>query len=60
MGLQNRVNFLRTQLASVVESIKGISEGIVTSGALKALLAFRGAAMFMSFKMTAEWAFHRL
>jgi hypothetical protein len=48
------VTFLRAQLASVVESIEGVGEGIVTSRALKALLAFRGAAMFVSFRMTAE------
>ena len=60
MRLQNRVNFLRTELASVVESIEGIGEGVVTDGTFEPLLTFGGAPMFMSFEMTAEWAFHRL
>ena len=47
-------------MASVVESIEGIGEGVVTDGTFEPLLTFRGAPMFMSFEMTAEWAFHRL
>jgi hypothetical protein len=54
MRLQNRVNFLRTKLASVVESIEGIGEGVVTDGTFEPLLAFGSAPMFMSFEMTAE------
>ena len=54
MRLQNRVNFLRTKLASVVESIEGIGEGVVTDGTFEPLFAFGSAPMFMSFEMTAE------
>lgn len=60
MSLQNRVDFFGTQLAPVVKSIEGISEGVVTDGAFEPLLPFASAPMFMSFKMSAEWAFHRL
>ena len=54
MSLQNRVDFFRTQLAPVVESIEGISEGVVTDGTFEPLLTFASTPMFMSFEMTAE------
>ena len=60
MRLQNRVNFLVTELASVVESIEGIGEGVVTDRTFEPLLTFGSAPVFMSFEMSAEWAFHRL
>lgn len=57
--LQNRMDFLGAVLATVVEGIEGISKAMVTGGALEALMAFGSTTMFMSFEMTAEWAFHK-
>jgi len=43
-----------------MDSIEGAGKGIVTDRAFEPLTAFGRAAMFMSFEMAAEWAFHRL
>ncbi|PSB32692.1 hypothetical protein C7B70_09170 [Chlorogloea sp. CCALA 695] len=59
MGLQDSVDFFRTQLASIVKGIEGISKSMVTFRAFKSLMTFGCTPMFMSLKMTAKWAFHR-
>ncbi len=59
MGLQDSMDFFRTQLASIVKGIESISKSMVTFGAFKSLMTFGSAPMFMSFEMTAEWAVHR-
>ncbi len=48
MGLEDRVNRFRGNLATIVESIKGLAEGLVA-----ALRAFTCLAMLMGFQMTA-------
>jgi hypothetical protein len=59
MGLQDSVNFFRTELASIVEGIKGVTKSMVTFRAFKSLMTFGSTAMFMSLEMTAEWTFHK-
>jgi hypothetical protein len=60
MRLQDEMHFFRGELAAVVDRIEGISKGVVTGGAFEPLTALGSTAMFMSFEMTAEWAFHWL
>jgi len=59
MGLQDSVNFFRTELASIVEGIKGVTKSMVTFRAFKSLMTFGSTAMFMSLETTAEWTFHK-
>jgi hypothetical protein len=47
------MNFFKTELASTVEDIKGVTKGTVTLRALKSLMTFGSTAMFLSLEMTA-------
>lgn len=53
MGLKNSMTFLRSELTTIVDRIKGVGEGLRTVGTIKALTAFAGTAMFVRLRMTA-------
>jgi hypothetical protein len=58
MGLQYNPHVFFTHLPSVIQRIKGISEGLLAFGTEVALAPFTCLSMFMRFVMTAQMTLH--
>jgi hypothetical protein len=60
VGLQHLANLFSTDMTAVVETIEGFGKSLMASRTEIALMTLRHLAMFVSFSVTAQRAFHHL
>ncbi len=54
MGLENRMHLVWLELATIVDCVKGVSEGLLAGRAEVTLAPFTSFSVFMGFIMVAE------
>ncbi len=54
MGLEDCMDFLRVQLAAVIDGVKGVCKGFLAVGTIETLAPFAGLGVFVGLRVTSE------